>query len=304
MAGYQQAGFCLDVTRGEAGGLQIIPVIRAGDGEPAVPVVFIGAEGHGAVCVDPAQAAGTDPRSWRFRLARLDRAVPPALQRMALGGESLTVPAAGEAGFRDWYYPRLRQAATLISSDRSFTPPAICGPDLVLQARYGSGHELELSWEWAYRIGDSPLRAPVEAGGADDGYRDLAAERALLAGLDLPLERYGLLGPAGGLAGAGANGLAPRTSLAGLDTMRFSTELLPLLAGHPGLKVEVSGQPADYREAGETLRIAVSTDEVAGDTDWFDLGVTITVEGHPVPFLNMFLALSRGEPYLLLPDGA
>jgi SNF2 family DNA or RNA helicase len=28
------------------------------------------------------------------------------------------------------------------------------------------------------------------------------------------------------------------------------------------------------------------------------------VEGHPVPFLEVFLALSRGEPHLLLPDGA
>jgi hypothetical protein len=86
--------------------------------------------------------------------------------------------------------------------------------------------------------------------------------------------------------------------------MRFSTELLPLLADQPGVMVEVSGEPADYREAGDTLRITVSTDEVAGDTDWFDLGVTITVAGRPVPFLDVFLALSRGEPHLLLPDGA
>ena len=86
--------------------------------------------------------------------------------------------------------------------------------------------------------------------------------------------------------------------------MLFTTELLPLLADQPGLVLEVDGEPADYREAGDSLRIAVSTDEVAGDTDWFDLGVTITVEGHPVPFLDLFLALSRGEPHLLLPGGA
>src|SRR4029077_228291 len=79
---------------------------------------------------------------------------------------------------------------------------------------------------------------------------------------------------------------------------------LPLLADQPGLILEVSGEPADYREAGDSLQITVSADEVAGDTDWFDLGVTITVEGHPVPFLEVFLALSRGEPHLLLPDGA
>ena len=301
LAGYEEARFCLDVTRGEPGELRIVPVVDTGDGEPTVPVAFIGAEGHGAVCVDRTQAAAAEPRSWRFRLARLTRAVPPPLQRMALSGEPMAVPAAGEPRFRDWYYPRLRQAAEVISSDGSFTPPAICGPDLVLEARYGNGHEVELSWEWAYQVGDSPLRAPLAAGGQDDGYRDLAAERALLAGLDVPLDRYGLLSQA---AGAAVPELVPRTRLTGVDTMRFSTELLPLLDGHPGLIVEVSGEPADYREAGESLRIAVSAGEVAGDTDWFDLGVTITVEGRLVPFLDVFLALSRGEPCLLLPDGA
>ena len=304
VAGYEDAEFCLDVTRGDTGGLRIVPVIRAGDGQTAVPVAFIGAEGHGAVCVDRAQAAQGDPGNWPFGLARLARPVPTALQRMALGGGSLEVPAADEPRFRERYYPRLRQAAAVVSSDGSFTPPVIVGPELVLRACYGSGHELEVSWEWAYQVGDSPLRTPVEAGGPDDGYRDLGAERALLAGLDLPLDRYGLLRQDVRAPGAAVPALAPRTRLAGVDTMRFSTELLPLLADRPGLIVEVTGEPADYREAGDSLRIAVSTEEVTGDTDWFDLGVSITVEGRPVPFLDLFLALSRGEPHLLLPDGA
>jgi SNF2-related domain/SWIM zinc finger len=312
LPGYEEAGFFLDVTRGEPGGLRIVPVIRTDDGEPAVPVTFIGAEGHGVVYIDRAQAAaGGKPASWRFRLARLARPVPPPLRQMALGGGSLDVPPAEEPRFLDRYYPRLRQAAALISSDGSFAPPAIRGPDLVLRADYGSGHEVEVSWEWAYHVGDSPRRAPLEAAGPDDGYRDLAAERALLTDLDLPLDRYGLVRPGNGAAGSAAlaagpaaPALAPRVRLTGLGTMRFSTELLPLLADRPGLIVEVSGEPADYREAGDTLQITVSTDEVAGDTDWFDLGVMISVAGHPVPFLEVFLALSRGESHLLLPDGA
>jgi superfamily II DNA or RNA helicase len=304
LPGYEEAGFCLDVTRGAAGGLRVVPVIRADDGEQSVPVAFVGAEGHGAVCIDRAQATAGEPGSWRFRLARLARPVPPPLQRMALERESLEVPAAEEPRFRDRYYPRLRQAAALISSDGSFTPPVISGPDLVLRARYGGGHELEVSWEWAYQVGDSPLRAPLGAGSPEDGYRDLAAERALLAGLDLPLDRYGLCGPTPGEPGLAVPALVPHTCLTGIDTMRFTTELLPLLADRPGLIVEVSGEPADYREAGDTLRIAVSTEDVAGETDWFDLGVTITVAGQPVPFLDVFLALSHGESHLLLPDGA
>jgi superfamily II DNA or RNA helicase len=304
LAGYDEAEFCLDATRGPAGGLRIVPVIRTGGEGPAVPVAFIGAEGHGAVCVDPAEAASGEPGIWRFLLARLTRPVPPGLQQMALAGESLQVPAAEEPRFRDRYYPRLRHAATVISSDGSFTPPAISGPDLVLRASYHGGHELEVSWEWAYRVGDSPLRAPLEADGPDDGYRDLAAERALLARLDLPLDRHGLLGPGDGMPGGALPALAPRTRLTGIDTMRFTTELLPLLADEPGLILEVSGELPDYREAGDSLQIAVSADELAGETDWFDLGVTITVEGRPVPFLEVFLALSCGETHLLLPDGA
>jgi superfamily II DNA or RNA helicase len=307
---YRSAELCLDVTRGEPSGpLTIRPVTRVG-GEPAdaVPVAFIGSEGHGLVYVDQASAAaGGDPGGWRFRLAKLGRDVPQQLQRMALADQALEVPGSEWPRFRDGYYPRLRRAVTVISSDESFTPPEISGPDLVLRACYGPGHDLEVSWEWAYRVGESPLRAALQAGSPADGFRDFAAERAIMAGLDLPLERFGLPHPGRRVPGPRAPGpqpAAPPTRLAGIDTMRFTTELLPLLAGQPGVVTEVTGEPADYREAGDSLSIAVSTDEVAGDTDWFDLGVTVTVEGREVPFRDVFLALSRGEPHLLLPDGA
>ena len=319
-AGYDEADFCLDVTRGTGGGLHIVPVINVAGREPGVPVVFIGADGHGAVYVDRDQPRDGDPRRWPFRLARLTRAAPAALQRMALQGSPLQVPAADEPRFLRQYYPRLRQAATLISSDGSVSLPEVSGPELVLSARYGDGHELDLSWAWEYRVGDSLLRAPMppdarigghprQAGPEDTGFRDPAAERALLDRLDLPLREYGLLRPGAGPARAGrarplAESLLPSTRLTGMATMRFTTGLLPRLMDQPGLTVEVSGEPADYREAGESLRIAVSTTAVPGDNDWFDLGVTITVEGHEVPFLDVFLALSRGDGQLLLPDGA
>jgi superfamily II DNA or RNA helicase len=306
-AGYDEAGFRLDVTRGEDGGLQIVPVIRAETGDAGVPVLFIGAEGHGAVCVDRGQATDGDPAQWPFRLVRLARPVPSALQRMALQGTPLRVPAADEPRFLRQYYPRLRQAAELTCSDRSVTLPSISGPELVLRAGYGDGHRLDLNWEWEYRIGDAAQRAPLPPGGRDSGFRDPGAERAVLAGLDtmgLPLRAYGLLQRGSGVARPLAETLQPHTQLTGMATMRFSTELLPRLRAQAGLTVEVTGEPADYREAGQSVQIAVSTAEVAGDNDWFDLDVTITVEGRKVPFLQVFLALSRGEPHLLLPDGA
>jgi SNF2 family DNA or RNA helicase len=86
--------------------------------------------------------------------------------------------------------------------------------------------------------------------------------------------------------------------------MRFTTEALPLLEGAPGVLVERSGEAPAFREAGDSLRIGVSTAASKGDTDWFDLGVRITVEGRQVPFADVFTALAGGESHLLLPDGA
>ncbi len=293
---------CLDVTRPEPSGpLQVAPVIRPDgpDSEAAgtglVPLAFIGLDGHGLVYTAPGTSAAP------FLLAPLAHGVPHRLQHLALAGQRLEVPAAEQARFRDAYYPRLRQAATIVSSDGAFTPPRISGPVLVLRARYAPGHQVDVSWCWAYQVGDAQVHATLWPDPAD-GYRDIDAERGLLAALDLPLTRFGVPHPgdqAGGLSG----GPVPATRLNAIATMLFTTELLPLAGSHPGVRVEVTGEPASYLAADDDLQIGLTTDEVAGDGDWFDLGVTITAAGHLIPFTDLFVALTAGDPYLLLPDG-
>jgi superfamily II DNA or RNA helicase len=318
---YETAELCLDLTRRDPGGpLLISPQLRVGD-VPVVPLVLIGSEGNGVAYADPADTAHTpDPANWRFRLARLAEPVPGGVLQMTLTGQSMRIPAADEGRFRERFYPQLRHAATLTSSDDSVALPVISAPTLVLGARYGDGHELDVSWEWAYQVGDEQYRAPLgfggmaaeygpgayalaagrspasnraiagprpaEAGASEDSFRDLEAEHAILTGLDVPAGRV------------------QSAQLAGIDTMLFSTEVLPMLAGQAGVEVEISGEPADYREVGDSLRIGISAGPLAGDNDWFDLGITITVEGCEVQFADLFKALSRGDPYLLLDNGA
>ena len=85
--------------------------------------------------------------------------------------------------------------------------------------------------------------------------------------------------------------------------MAFSTEVLPLLS-----RARRRARRGDRAGAGLPRgRLAADRrlpDERAGERDWFDLGVTITVEGRDVPFADVFVALANGQSHMLLADGA
>jgi len=305
---YREGEFCLDITRGAgpADPLVITPSLRIDGALTATtPLCFIGSTGHGVVYSDGAptkEGETSTPVTSPFRLTKLVKPVPPQLQQLALTSQRLTVPAAEQANFTQDYYLRLRQATSVTSSDGSFIPPEVSGPTLVLRADYVGGHELEARWEWIYQVGDTSRAIAPDSAAEGSGYRDPVAERSILADLDLPPDQFGLL-YRGVAAGGGEPALSSPVWLTGLDTMRFTTEWLPLLAGQPGVAVEVTGEQADYREVGDSLRIGLSVDEVTNDNDWFDLGITITVEGREIPFVDVFTALSRGQSHLLLDDG-
>jgi hypothetical protein len=286
------AELSIDVTS-DGTTLLLAPVIKTADSSDAVPLRFIGSEGHGLVYADRTQTGNAELA--RFRLARLTHPVPAQLQQLAMADERLVVPESGQAAFLSKYYPRLRRTAAVTSSDGSFTAPEISEPALVMRAAYTRGHRVDVHWEWAYQVGGIELRAVL--GAAPDPFRDLEAESKVLGDLGLPA----------GLPGMPRDG-APRgqaeQTFHGLDTMTFSTQVLPLLSGRDDVRVEVTGQVPDYREAGDSLEIGVSADERVGDRDWFDLGISITVEGHEVPFTELFVALASGQSHLLLPDGA
>ena len=321
-----RAELCLDVTT-EGTTLLIAPVIKTGDSADVVPLRFVGTEGHGVIYADRAQAPHGELT--RFRLARLTHPVPAQLQHLALADERLVVPEAGQAAFLSRYYPRLRRQATVTSSDGSFTAPEISGPELVVRAAYTGGHHVDIRWEWSYHVGGTELTAAL--GAARDPFRDQEAEARVLAGLSLPASAPGVPpqvaatwsprafcgGTTRGGWGAGAphagghRGGTPRGTLGGkhftlrgLDAMAFSTEVLPLLEGRDDVRVELTGRVPDYHEAGDSLEIGLSTGALDGERDWFDLGITVTVEGREVPFADLFIALAHGQSHMLLPDGA
>jgi superfamily II DNA or RNA helicase len=294
----------LDVTRAGGGELGVAAVLRMhdGDAEQLVPVRLIGQTGHGIVCVERADVlAGHDLARWRLRLVALATPAAPQLERMLLSGERLTVPEADIERFAQQLCPALRHVAPVVSSDGSFSPPRVSEPELMLHAQHGPGPLLTLGWEWEYAIGDRRVRVAIGSGEDADGVRDVRAEqlRVVTTALDEPaLQAAGLLDD-GGRPAPG-----PPVTLWGLDGLQIATEVLPRVGTHPDYCVDTSGAPPNYRDVGASLTVGVSTAEIDGDRDWFDLGVTINADGREVPFVEVFSALARGETRMLLDDGA
>src|SRR5580692_2469440 len=80
------AELCLDVTT-DGSTLLVAPIIKTSDSADAVPLRFIGTDGHGVVYADRAIAPGRgggNSELARFRLARLAHPVPAQLQQLAL----------------------------------------------------------------------------------------------------------------------------------------------------------------------------------------------------------------------------
>jgi superfamily II DNA or RNA helicase len=284
----------LDVTRAVGGGLRVTPKLELDAPHDMRPAAFLGRNGHGLVCAEAVE----DNQHPRLRLVRLASPTSAELQRMVLRRQVVEVPVAEIARFSDELCPGLQRVATVVSSDGSFTPPEVSAPSLVLRVNFRDGHNLDVGWQFLYDIGGSTREVGL-SGDYGSEFRNPALERALLDGVaagGLGLESLGLVDDHGRPRETGA-------LLTGLNSMRFVTGVLPRLGGLGGAALTVEGEPADYRDVGDSVEIGLST-TAGDDRDWFDLGVHITVDGHELPLADVIVALAAGHTVMLLDDGA
>ncbi len=226
---------------------------------------------HGFYVVDPAT-----PR----RIVIAPTAEPLVAEQLAMLGSApgTTIPQEEIDEFLRTYLPGMRERIDVSSSDHSVHLPPPAPPTLVLRVSYAPRHTISLGWRWhrGRRSAAPPLLDRV-----------------------LP---DGLL-PAAWLASDGSPGTTPLpATLRGIDAAVFAATTLPRLAALPGVRIETHGSAPDYRELTGTPKLAVTA--VPSDrNDWFDLGVTVTVDGRVIPFLPLFKALAKGRRRLLLIDG-
>ena len=252
---------------------------------------FLGTPPHG-VTLD---GTGTAPDVPGLVLARLDRPAPPTLAGLVARGTPIDIPAADVERFlRDWY-PGLRQAVPVISADGSVELPDVVPPRLALEARYPGDGGVCVAWSVRYGPDRSFPPAGADEVAAPGSGRDLAAEQQLVGALP---------GPVGGLPELWTpeRRLAATAELTGMEALEFTTEVLPALRADPDVEVTVVGTPPAYRQTTSAPEISFTARD-SRESDWFDLGVTVTMDGQHVPFATLFSALAAGRTRLVLLSG-
>jgi superfamily II DNA or RNA helicase len=238
----------------------------------------------------------------RLLLAPIAPPLDAAMGTFVVAGEPVQVPAADVTRFLGRYYPVLRQRASVESSDGSVAFPQIRPPTLALWVRFEPGHQAILRWSFAYAVGEEVVSVPI-TGPSPGPARDSAVEEQLLAGLDVLDAVPGLRVVVGD-----RHRLVPEQRLSGLSTATFVSQVLPVLVERDDLAVTVEGTPLEYAEAGSEPVVTVSATDPSPSQgsapgDWFDLGITVTIEGEQVPFAPLFAALARGDAHLILDSG-
>ncbi|MDX6325784.1 MAG: hypothetical protein QOK15_2138, partial [Nocardioidaceae bacterium] len=265
---------------------------------PLSSVGFLGSPAHGCFIL-PASLPDSPERSDADTLVllRLDRAISMELQRFLDHAGELRIPADDADRFVSTYYPRLRQSTTIGSDDGSVALPVVSGPRLSLRVSFSPPSTMALSWSFAYAVDGVVRRYPLADLANTPSVRDRSAETRLLEQVELPNDPVRLVEPF-----AATTRLIAEQTLTGMDTVSFTQQTLPLLRQIPQVDVEVVGDLPDFRLADSAPRISLAATD-SDDADWFDLGVTVTVDDHEVAFADLFAALAAGESHLLLDGG-
>ncbi|GIG26254.1 DEAD/DEAH box helicase [Cellulomonas denverensis] len=241
------------------------------DGEPADPRHAHPIGDHGLYVADPAQ-----PR--RILLAPVT--APLDAQQLALlgtGGRRSVADALGDGVLvpAEQIGELLGTALDLRSADGSVSIPPPAPPTLVLTVRFAPRHTVELGWSWRSAPRSAPAPDP----------------RSLIPAGTLPVGWWS------------EDGLPLPVSLRDVEAAEFVAVTLPLIDALPGVAVETVGTRPDYRELRGDPVLTVTTVPTEKH-DWFDLGVTVTLEGRDIPFVPLFRALAQGRKKLMLVDGS
>ncbi|MGC4154751.1 MAG: SNF2-related protein [Propionicimonas sp.] len=251
--------------------------------------------GAGGLVGDPAHGVALMAEG-ELVLGALARPLETSARTLLVRHPRLEIPAVDLPSFTAGFLPALRRSFDL-KLDPALELPEVAPPTLLLRVEFGAGHSTRLRWGFRYRVGDEVFDVRPEPAPGDPPVRDGEAEAGLLA--SLPAEPWAVATDQ--LARVR---LVPETLLRGAESAAFVTDWLAVLQRSAAIEVELSEAAPSYRRAESAPVVSVAMgDDAGGATDWFDLAVTVEVDGEQVEFRELFAALARGESHLILDSG-
>ena len=237
-------------------------------------------------------------RAGALHLVPLDAPLHPTLARLVTT-DAVTVPTPDVDELLDVFQPALARHALVHSSDRSVAITTSGFDGITMQVERTALDAAAVRWFARYRRGERTALHPLLVPGGSS--RDRAAESAALAALKLPVHLLPAL--------ADADGRPRDLRVSGEAVIRLLTEVVPWLEANGDVAVEVSGAHPALRAAvaDPLIELAVTEGSERGrqrdGNDWFDLDVSVSVDGETVDFTELFGALHRGDDVLILPSG-
>ncbi|SEO15481.1 DEAD/DEAH box helicase [Cryobacterium luteum] len=200
----------------------------------------------------------------------------------------------------EWQYvaPTDTSPATAATDDQA-APVGAPGAAASAGGTTGAGNAAEIV---AAAVAAQPVlyRHPLRPTPGDTRFRDLTREADTLRKLERAIRSFEpLWQPATPISAAR---LLEHSELRGAVMINFLEHSVPLLAD-AGIVVQVSADAPSYREADEAPVISLATTESTDTRDWFDLAVTVSIEGEDIPFDDLFRALATDQDLMILDSG-
>ncbi|WP_166846998.1 DEAD/DEAH box helicase [Isoptericola sp. BMS4] len=279
-----EATWCV-VASSDGDGVHLRPVTSF-DGADAGDQARLGTVGDtGLFAVEAAKGRTT------LRLGPTPRRLDPAAGGLVALGR-LDVPAAETGELFADHLPVLRRV-TRVVSDGSVELPPVPRPVLVARADFAAPERAELTWSWRYpRPDGTATTAPLDDDRTDPA-RSPDVESEIRAKAQAAVRS---------VPGFERIDLAERERFTGLDALDLAHGVLPALAGEADVEVDARDVP-DYLHLDAAPRVVVDG-APSGDTDWLDLGISVSVAGKEIPFARLLTALARDQERLLLVDGS
>ncbi|MFI5428228.1 SWIM zinc finger domain-containing protein [Aeromicrobium sp. UC242_57] len=257
------------------------------DAQAADRTMLLGQPVHGIVAWD-------DDYPSRLWLAPFDKPLDPSLVALVQSQRGVRVPPADVAEFMGDFYPQLKRTLGTVRVDPRITVPEISPPRLMVTVKH-DGLAAEVIWGFQYDVNGESRQASWAHG--REQFRDPGAEWDLVDsfvppdGVPVTTDQRGRIQ------------LVPHTRIDGYPAALFSEDVIPKLIAD-GIAVEVEGERPNYRLAKTAPVVHISLEDGKDPkSDWFDLAVTVTIEGEKVHFGPLFAALVSGESHLVLLSG-